>query len=119
MINILNKKHDLANYFNLQYIGRGSILGNRWSHIPEGTKAEFVVATRDEAIDSFEKWIRSIINSDKEVTKELIRLYEIYDTIGELNLVCYCAPKRCHGGVIAKLIEEKWIREHNHLVNGL
>ena len=47
MINILNKKHDLANYFNLQYIGRGSILGNRWSHIPEGTKAEFVVATRD------------------------------------------------------------------------
>ena len=81
MINILNKKHDLANYFNLQYIGRGSILGNRWSHIPEGTKAEFVVATRDEAIDSFEKWIRSIINSDKEVTKELIRLYEIYDTV--------------------------------------
>jgi len=26
---------------------------------------------------------------------------------GDVNLVCFCKPKACHGDIIKKLIEEK------------
>lgn len=35
------------------YIGRGSIWGNPYTHIPSGTKAEHVVSSRDEAIIAY------------------------------------------------------------------
>lgn len=35
---------------------------------------------------------------------EVERLLEIYETYGELNLFCWCAPKRCHAETIKKCI---------------
>jgi hypothetical protein len=76
------------------YIGRGSKWGNRWSH-QEGTKAEFIVATRQEAIDAYEAWIRTqpqLIEDLKELKGK--------------KLGCYCKPLNCHGDVLVKLIKE-------------
>lgn len=77
------------------YIGRGSIWGNQWSH-KKGTQAKYVVATREEAIQKYEEWIRG--------QPELLeRLGELEDRI----LGCYCKPLGCHGDVLIKLIEER------------
>ena len=80
------------------YIGRGSIYGNPYTHLPlKGTKAQFQVATRDEAIDKYEEYARH---------SPLI-LGNLHKLIG-YDLACFCAPKRCHGGVLLKLIQERY-----------
>lgn len=42
-----------------------------------------------------------------EVESELKRLIDIYKRDGELTLVCYCAPKRCHALTIKNEIERR------------
>ena len=77
------------------YVGRGSKWGNRWSHL-EGTKAEFVVKTRREAIDAYEAWIRT----------QPQLLADLKELKGK-RLGCYCKPHYdCHGDVLVKLIQE-------------
>lgn len=105
MINVLNKYKLNGNEENIIYIGRPSVLGNPFSHL-KGTKAQCKVQSRDEAVDKYEDWLRSKLNNDKNLTKEMLKLYKIAKC-GDLNLVCWCSPKRCHGDVIKKIIEEK------------
>jgi hypothetical protein len=72
------------------YVGRGSKWGNPYSH-KEGTKAEFVVSSRKEAIEKYEQY--------------LLNNQELMDSIGELKgkvLGCWCSPKSCHGEILAK-----------------
>lgn len=90
------------------YIGRGSILGNPFTHFDlSKTKAEFHCATREESINSFEKYIiQKIQNKDSKICSELNRIYK-RALEGDVNLVCFCAPKSCHGDVLKKIIEEK------------
>lgn len=75
-------------------IGRPSKWGNLWSHRTT-TKALFLVATRKEAIDKYEAWIR--------VQPHLIAdLHTLRDQV----LGCWCRPEPCHGDVLLALIEE-------------
>jgi hypothetical protein len=46
------------------YIGRGTPLGNNWSHVT-GTAATFKVATRQDAVAEYRRWLRSEIQSGK------------------------------------------------------
>jgi hypothetical protein len=85
------------------YIGRPSVLGNPFSHLT-GTLAEFRVDTRDEAIDMYGEWIIDHIQSESPQRREIHRLVEIYERTGSLTLICCCAPKRCHGDVLARVI---------------
>jgi len=39
------------------YIGRPSKWGNPFSHLKKSTQAKYLVATRDESIEAYEKWI--------------------------------------------------------------
>ncbi len=75
------------------YIGRGSKWGNRWSHMT-GTKAEFVVETREEAIAKYEEWIKT--------QPELLR--DLKELKGRV-LGCFCHPKPCHGDVLARMAD--------------
>lgn len=76
-----------------KYIGRGSIWGNDFSHLPKSS-ASTKVDSRDEAIDSYET----------NITPELLlRLDELQGMI----LGCWCKPKRCHGDVLLKLLHFK------------
>jgi len=76
------------------YIGRGSKWGNPYTHIKGKTKAQFLVDSREEAIDKYEEWIKQ----QPELLKDL------HELKGK-RLGCYCRPSRCHGDVLVDLIE--------------
>jgi len=108
MINVVNKyKHQPTD--NDVYIGRGSPLGNPFtgSKKLEATKAEFQCASREEAIESYENYLRlAISNKNNYICQELNKIHKMAK-LGDVNLVCFCKPKDCHGDVIKKVIEEK------------
>ncbi len=85
---VVNRYHKLP--FDV-YIGRGSIWGNPFTHM-EGTKAEFMVGTREDAVDAYREWIQ-------KQPELLSRLYELKEKV----LGCFCKPKACHGDVLAEL----------------
>lgn len=78
------------------YIGRPTKWGNPFSH-KKGTQAEFLVSSREEAIEAFRKWI-----TEGEGM-------HLLDSIGELKgktLGCWCKPLACHGDVLAELADQ-------------
>jgi hypothetical protein len=87
-------------------VHRPSPLGNPYTH-KHGTLARIVVATRDEAVDSYERWLREKIRvRDHAVCNALNEIYRKAKA-GDISLVCFCSPARCHADVIRKVIEEK------------
>lgn len=88
-----------------EYIGRGTPLGNQWSH-RDGTPEGFKVKTRHEAIEVYRGWLKSqIIKRNPEVCTELFRLYQLGQQ-GPINLQCSCKPAACHGDVIAEVLNQ-------------
>ncbi len=76
------------------YIGRPSKWGNPFSE-KSGTLAKFKVASRQEAIDAFAEWIQN-----------QPRLLRALPELKGKVLGCWCAPKECHGDVLANLANE-------------
>ena len=73
------------------YIGRGSKWGNPFSH-KSGTKALYIVGSRDEAVASYKEWIQQQAH--------------LMDSLHELRgktLGCWCAPQSCHGDILVEL----------------
>ena len=88
------------------YIGRGSMWGNPFTSIQRGTtKAITVVATREESIEQYRQWLKNQIRSGCISKQELAELY------GK-DLVCFCAPKPCHGDILIKAAA--WAAGANH-----
>jgi hypothetical protein len=82
------------------YVGRPSKWGNPFTHIADKkTAAQFVVSSREEAVDAYRLWI-----TEGEGKHLLEDLHELKGKV----LGCWCAPKSCHGDVLLKLIEEKY-----------
>ena len=112
MINIVNKyKHapTPADYI----ISRPSVLGNPFTHITTGkTLAKYVVGSRDQAVDSYEGWLMDKLrNDDRTIIKALNEIVALEEKHGSVNLICYCAPQRCHGEVIRKVIESRELKQ--------
>ena len=85
---------------NQRYIGRGSIWGNPFTHLPlSRTKAQFQVKTGEESMACFEAWLRQRLADDLNLRQKLLEL-------DGHELVCYCKPAPCHGDILIKLIEE-------------
>lgn len=86
------------------YVGRGrcprtgveSKWGNKFSH-KAGTKAEFKVATREEAIERHREWLFSQPELMAACRRELRG-----ETLG-----CWCAPKPCHASNLAEAAESE------------
>ena len=57
------------------------------------TKADFVVASRDEAIESYRDWI---LNQPQ-------LLNDLHELKGK-TLGCFCKPKICHGDILVELV---------------
>jgi uncharacterized protein DUF4326 len=72
------------------YIGRGSKWGNPFSH-REGTKAEHVVSSREEAVSRFEEYLDSRPD-----------LLAALPELRGKRLGCFCKPAACHGDVLAR-----------------
>lgn len=106
MITVVNKHYHVPNPDKDIYCGRGSKLGNMYSHL-HGTKAQFIVSTRDEAVEMYDKWIQEQIRIKNPVICKTLNFIYFRARIGDVNLVCYCAPHRCHCDVIKRIIEQK------------
>lgn len=100
---VINRHHQ--NVKGSVYIGRGSPLGNKWSWLDK-TPPQFKVASREEAIAYYRKWLREQIDGgNSHVINELQRLAGMAVN-GSLVLECFCVPLACHGEVIKSTIEE-------------
>ena len=104
MITVVNKyKHTPTE--NDVYIGRGSVLGNPFTSIQNRqTKAEFICNNREDSVDNFRQYLLDKISEkDTRICDELNRIYKMKD----VNLICFCKPKSCHGDVVKEIIESK------------
>lgn len=98
---VVNRHHKKTG----EYIGRGTPLGNQWSHL-DSTPPEFKVRTRYDAIEKYKGWLKSQIrNRNPAVCGELHRLYQLGQQ-GPINLQCSCKPAACHGDVIVEVLNQ-------------
>lgn len=95
-----NKYHNTAPK-DAVYIGRGSVYGNPYVIGKHGT--------REEVIAKFRKDLEACLD-DPETQEALLAL-------DGKDLVCFCAPKPCHGDVLIDAVkrvkdirEKKWKR---------
>ena len=80
------------------YIGRPSKWGNPFTHIQDGkTIANYVVGSREEAVNSYEEWITN--GDGKHLMNDI---NELKDKV----LGCWCHPQSCHGDILVKLINK-------------
>ena len=93
MIKIVNKKDFKGNGI---YIGRPSVLGNPFVIGRDGN--------RDEVIGKCREYLKEVLESNDKVRKEFERIKELSKKV-DVNLICWCAPRKCHGDVIKELIE--------------
>ena len=82
----LNKHHGKFDNSDVVYIGRGSKWGNPFRIGPDGN--------RDEVIAKYKEWI--LMNTDL--------LSDLPELKGK-DLMCFCAPKACHGDVLIELLK--------------
>ena len=92
------------------YIGRGSDMGNPFTHLPlSKTKAYVQVLCVADAVSYCENWARGSITWDHVIppavrTKFLAKLKTLRETD---VLGCFCRPMHeCHGDIIAVLHAE-------------
>jgi len=118
MIEVVNKYSHKPTENDI-YIGRGSILGNIFTHLPvKGTKASIQVKSREEAVSCYKERMLQILfdfDSDNEThieikfrenyKRELQKIKNIAMN-GDVNLVCFCKPKSCHGDVLKEIVEQ-------------
>ena len=78
------------------YVGRPSVLGN-----PFPMKSE---KDRDEVCEKYRVWLWGEIKKKDLVFDELNKLAGEFKEKGELVLICWCAPKRCHAEVIRSAV---------------
>lgn len=97
---MVKKKNKIVNCRNAQYdvyIGRPSKWGNPFTH-----KKSNIIDTnsedREDSIKKYEEWIRY-----GEGKYLLEQLHELEGKI----LGCWCKPKKCHGDILIKLLNEK------------
>lgn len=104
------------------YIGRGSVLGNPYSHIKDKkTKAIYEAKDRDDAIDKYDHYFDLMYGSNKAYTKAIDEIYEAYKSGEDVFLGCFCKKYqsneyhndeiRCHGDIIKRKLEQRLIKE--------
>lgn len=95
MPRVLNKRtHGIPK--GAVYVGRPTKWGNPFSH-QAGTLAKYKVATRDEAVDAYERYLRENPELMEAAKREL----------RGKDLVCWCAPLRCHADVLMKYANQE------------
>lgn len=111
MIYIYNRRTETHNK-NDFYIGRGSVLGNPYSHIKDRkTKAIYEAKDRDDAIDKYSHYFDLMYGSNKAFTQAIDEIFEVYKSGDDVFLGCFCHPLRCHGDVIKEKLEKRLLRE--------
>jgi len=103
MITVVNKHTHTPTKYDI-YIGRGSALGNPY---------KLSDYSREVSISLYAVELSRCISSkadtqhlNYQAVKDLLnRIWWINRYEGAVNLVCYCAPKACHGDVIKGILD--------------
>lgn len=102
-IQVVNMKTHIKTPYDI-YIGRGSALGNPYrlsdysreeSIKMYDTELSLCLATKADTLNMQFQVIKALLNA--------IWWMERWE--GTCNLVCYCAPLKCHGDIIKKIVE--------------
>jgi len=104
MTTVVNKHHGhLADGNRKIYIGRGSPLGN-----PYPINAQ---TTRKKSVDQYKISLnQKIKNQDPQVIEALNNITNKAET-GDVDLICFCAPRLCHGEIIKAVVENTMNQE--------
>lgn len=94
---VLNKKTDRIPEGAI-YIGRPSVFGNPF-RIGEG-KAVRRPMTRAEVIDRYRHYFNMRLKTDPDFKAAV-------EALAGKDLVCFCAPKSCHGDVIVDYLKSR------------
>lgn len=98
MIKVISRR-DESMFIDTEYVGRPGPLGNPFILGQDGT--------REQVIAKYRTWLQALWFDDcgpNPQKTELTRLIDLYKDKGTLTLVCWCAPKACHGDVIREAI---------------
>lgn len=95
IINVVNKYKVKDNI----YCGRGSALGNPFKMENE--------SMRDEVCEQYEKYFYETLIHKEDSIKQLNFIEDKLKNNLEVNLGCFCAPKRCHCDTIKNYILKK------------
>ncbi len=79
-------------------VDRAGILGN-----PFGMRN---LQDRDSSCDKYHTWFyEQVDKGNAEIMEELANLLHIHKTFGQVTLMCWCAPLRCHSETIKEYLE--------------
>lgn len=97
---------------NNYYIGRGSILGNPYTHLPlKGTMAIYHTRNREEAIERYGGYFDLMYERDSEFKAVVDEIYEKYKRGEDIYFGCYCKPEPCHGDIIMQKLQKRLLKE--------
>jgi len=113
MIKVYNTKfEDHSSDPNNFYVGRGSPLGNPYTHNGKrSNKAKLSFKTREESIEAYKRFFKAVYGEDNELTRYFDKIYEKYKNGEDVYLQCFCKPLPCHADFIASELERKLIKE--------
>ena len=95
------------------YVGRGSVYGNPWKVDPAAAPQPGIVATHEEAVALFTKWLRS--TPDGQAVARQARKH----LVGH-DLMCWCpSNKPCHADVLLTVANPQAARPAVHVVNAV
>jgi len=103
-IHIVKKGQVILNDAPTVYCGRGSALGNPFHMTGEDT--------RDRVCEQYADWFQLQLqdNPDSYFHQQLNKIEKL-SRAGDVNLQCFCAPKRCHTETIKAHIESKLLEK--------
>lgn len=84
-------------------VNRSTPLGNPFKMV--GSSPE----ERDRVCDAYEQWLPTVLLKNGAELAQFNELLKLAQTPGckTLELICHCAPKRCHGDTIKRLLEQE------------
>lgn len=100
LISVVNKHHGHSG----EYIGRGSPIGNKWTHLDSKFPDVIKVPTRAQAVAEYAKWLDEQIKADNPVVVNELNRLGALALQGQLNLQCFCCPQACHGDIIKDVL---------------
>ena len=86
-------------YFDMR-VDRASVLGNPFV-MKNKTQAE-----RDRVCNEYEEYFNIEVKKPGAFRDKVISIYTMVKNGCDINLQCWCAPKRCHADTIKQFIED-------------